>query len=132
MADEEVHVLAGQKCPMCGKKTLALTEAETEVPFFGKVLLFSMSCEECKYHKSDVESMEQHEPSRWTFEIDNEKDMHIRVVKSAEATVKIPHMITIESGPSSNGYVTNIEGVLNRVKKMIETVRDQEEDEEAR
>src|SRR3989338_7794159 len=132
MANEEVHVLAGQQCPMCNKKTLTLTESETEIPFFGKVFLFSMSCEECKYHKADVESAEQHEPCRWAFEIENEQDMHIRVVKSAEATVKIPHMVSIESGPASNGYVTNIEGVLSRVKKILETTRDQEEELEAK
>ncbi|PIN68007.1 hypothetical protein COV94_06280, partial [Candidatus Woesearchaeota archaeon CG11_big_fil_rev_8_21_14_0_20_57_5] len=35
-------------------------------------------------------------------------------------------------GPSSNGYVTNIEGILNRVRRMIETARDTEEDDAIR
>ena len=132
MADEPIHVLAGQPCPMCNEKSLTLTESETEIAFFGKVYLFSMSCEACKYHKADLEAAEQHEPCKWTFDVENEKDMHVRVVKSAEATIEIPHIMTIESGPASNGYITNIEGVLNRVKKMLETTRDQEEELDAK
>lgn len=132
MADQEMHVLAGQQCPMCNKKALTLTESETEVPFFGKVFLFSMTCDECKYHKADIECAQNQEPCKWTFDIENEKDLNVRIVKSAEATVKIPHMMSIESGPGSNGYVTNIEGILNRVKKVLETTRDQEEDNDAK
>ena len=128
MSEPPIHVLPGQECPACKEKNLTLTESETDIAFFGKVFLFSMSCDSCKYHKADLEAAEQHEPSKWTFEIENEQDLKVRVVKSAEATVKIPHIMSIESGPASNGYVTNIEGILNRVKKMLETTRDQEED----
>ena len=55
--------------------------------------------------------------------------MKVRLVKSAEATVKIPHITTITPGPASQGFVTNIEGVLNRVKYQIETARDTAEDD---
>ena len=123
-----------QPCPLCHEKTLILTERETEVPYFGKVYLFSMSCsnKECNYHKADVECAEQRDPVKYSFEVSSEDDLKVRVVRSGEATVKIPHVITIEPGPSSNGYVTNIEGILNRVKKSIEIARDSEEDEDAR
>ena len=58
--------------------------------------------------------------------------MKVRVVKSSGATVKIPHMISMESGPGSEGYITNIEGILNRFKKIIEDARDNEEDHAAK
>jgi len=119
-----------QPCPLCHQKTLILTERETEVPYFGKVDLFSMTCNNCKYHKADVEAIEQKEPSRYEFEISNEEDMKVRVVKSSEASVKLPHLATITPGPASQGYVTNIEGILNRIKYQIETARDTAEDEE--
>lgn len=117
-------VLEGQPCPMCHKKTLALTEAETEVPFFGKMFVFSMSCSNCKYHKADVEAAEKHDPAKWTVEVSGEADMKIRVVKSSTANVKIPFVTTIEAGAGSNGYITNVEGILNRVKKILEDIRD--------
>ena len=119
-------------CPMCRQKTLVLTEDEMEVPYFGKMALFSMTCSNCKYHKADIESLEKKEPCKFTFEIEKEDDMKVRVVKSSEATVKIPHITTIEPGAASNGYITNIEGVLNRVKNSIEIAKNDEEDEEVK
>ena len=118
-----------QTCPLCGQNTLILTERETEVPYFGNVYLFSMTCNGCKYHKADVESMEHKEPVKYEFEISSEEDMKVRVVKSSEAIVKLPHLATITPGPASQGYVTNIEGILNRVKYQIETAKEAEEDE---
>ncbi len=119
-----------QPCPLCHEKTLILTERETEVPYFGKVYLFSMTCNNCKYHKADVEATEQKEPVKYEFEISSEDDMKVRVVKSSEATVKLPHLASITPGPASQGYVTNIEGILNRVKYQIETAKEMEEDDE--
>ena len=119
-----------QPCPLCNEKTLILTERETEVPYFGKVYLFSMTCNNCKYHKADVEATEQKEPIRYEFEISSEEDMKVRVVKSSEATVKLPHLATITPGPASQGYVTNIEGILSRVKYQTESLKEAAEDDE--
>ena len=126
MADE----LKGEECPVCRKKTLILNEREEEIPYFGKTLLFSMTCAGCRFHKADIESVEKKEPCKYTFEISKEEDMKVRVVKSSEATVKIPHISEIIPGPASQGFVTNIEGLLNRVKYQIETLRDTAEDDE--
>ena len=121
-----------QPCPLCSQKTLILTEREIEVPYFGKVYLFSMTCNNCKYHKADVEAIEQKEPVKYEFEISSEEDMKVRVVKSSEAIVKLPHLAEITPGPASQGYVTNIEGILNRVKYQIEAAKEMEEDETAK
>ena len=120
--------LKGQPCPMCNQKTLTLMEEEREIPYFGKCHLFSMSCSNCKFHKADVETEEKRDPSKYTIDIDSEKDMQIRIIKSADATIKIPHMIAMEPGTSSNGFISNVEGVLNRFKGIIESMRDNEED----
>lgn len=132
--DEQPQLLTEQECAFCHKNTLALAEKETEVPYFGKLFIFSMSCSnpECKYFKADVECVEPKEPCRYTFEISSEEDMKVRVVRSSAATIKIPHITTITPGPASNGYVTNIEGVLSRVKTQIEHLKNDEEDEEAK
>ena len=122
----------GEVCPICNNKTLTLMEEEMEVPYFGKCYLFSMSCSSCKFHKADVEAEERKDPIKYTFDIESEKDMNIRIVKSSEATVKIPHMISMEPGTGSDGFITNIEGLLNRFKKIIEDLRDTEEDPSAK
>jgi zinc finger protein ZPR1 len=129
MADEKPpEIVKGQPCPICNQKTLTLMEDEREIPFFGKCFLFSMTCSNCHYHKADIESTENHPPSKYTLEISSEEDMNIRVVKSAQATIKIPHMISMEGGENSNGFISNVEGILNRMKKVLEFSRDNEED----
>ena len=130
MPEEEVKEQDFEPCPLCHEKSLILTEREVEVPYFGKIFLFSMTCNNCKYHKADIEATEKKEPVKYEFEISSEKDMKVRIVKSSEATVKLPHIATITPGPASQGYVTNIEGVLNRVKYQIESAKEMEEDEE--
>ncbi len=123
--------LEGQVCPVCRKKTLSLIEAEDNIPYFGKIYIFSMSCSNCKYKKADVEAAEKKEACKYSIEINSEKDMNIKVVKSSTATVKLPHIMTIEPGPGSEGYITNIEGLLNRVKNAIQIAIGAEEDKDA-
>jgi len=126
----KTNQLKGQPCPFCNTKNLTLTETEQDVPFFGKVYLFSMDCSNCKYHKSDIEAAEVHEPAKYTIDVNSKEDLNIRVVKSSEAVVKIPHVGSIEPGPASNGYITNIEGLLNKFKEQIENLKENADDEE--
>jgi zinc finger protein len=124
--------LEQQPCPLCNEKSLILTEREVEVPYFGKVFLFSMTCNSCKYHKSDVEITQKNDPVKLEFDITSEEDMKVRIVKSADATVKLPNLATISPGPAAQGYVSNIEGILNRVKYQTESARDFAEDDSDR
>ncbi|HDP74115.1 MAG TPA: ZPR1 zinc finger domain-containing protein [Candidatus Woesearchaeota archaeon] len=127
----EIETLENQKCPMCGQNTLTLLESEREIPYFKKVFLFSMSCSSCHYHSSDVEVADAGEPLKFTFEVQDEKDLNVRVIKSSEAVVKVGRIATIEPGIASNGYITNIEGLLSRVKSQLEFAAESEEDEDA-
>jgi len=120
--------LKGQECPICHKKTLTLREEEMDIPHFGKVFIFSMICDECGYRKADVEPAEEGEPAKYTLEVDSDKDMSIKIIKAGDATVKIPYITTIEPGPAGEGYITNVEGLLNRVKDAIEAAAEAEED----
>ncbi len=125
---EEISELTGQPCPFCHTDNLTLTEKNMEVPHFGKVAVFGMTCSNCKFHKGDVEVLERNEPAKYTIDVSGEEDMKIRIVKSSEATIKIPHITTVTPGPASQGFVTNVEGIFNRVRREIENLRDSEED----
>ena len=129
MADQ-IDTLAGQECPICMKKTLTLTETTSEAPYFGKLFIFSMHCSSCHYYKSDVEAAEKKEPAKYTFEVQSKEDLSVRVVRSSEGLIKIPHVGSLEPGVSAEGFVTNIEGLITRFKKQIETLRDTAEEEE--
>ena len=120
--------IVGQLCQFCGKKELKLKEDEVEIPYFGLVYVLSMSCGACGYKKSDVEPAEHKEPSKYTFEVTSEDDLNVKIVKSSEAKVKIPHVITIDPGPATSGYITNVEGLLERVKNVIQATAESEDD----
>ncbi len=124
--------ITNQPCPFCEEKKATLREEEVEIPYFGRVFVFSIECAGCGARNSDVEPAEKKEPCRYTLELNSEEDLNIRIVKSGDATVKIPRIITIEPGPAANGYVTNIEGLLERVKTAIQTSIENDDDEDAK
>src|SRR3989338_5029448 len=98
--------LSEQLCPFCHNKTLVLREDLIDIPYFGKTFVFSMTCQDsdCNYFKADVEAAE-----------------------------KIPQLrMSVTPGPASNGYVSNIEGILNRFKKILEDERDLSDDDTTR
>ena len=107
--------ILNQECPVCHKKTLRLIDKEYNVPYFGKISLFTMICDNCGFSKSDVESLEKKEAVRYELLIENEKDLNTKVVKSSSAKIIVPRILSIEPGIASQGYITTIEGVLNRV-----------------
>jgi zinc finger protein len=127
---KDMEIIENEKCPICGANTLTLTEMERDIPFFGPVAIFSMDCETCHYHKADIEALEEREPAKFVLEVSSEEDLKIRIVKSSFATVKIAHVGSIEPGEAANGYVTNVEGVLNRMKRQVEHLKEASEDAE--
>ncbi len=128
-----MEILDQQNCPVCSQKTLTLKQDEMEIPNFGKVFIFSMTCSSCLYHQSDIESLEEKEPIRCTLEISSEQDMKIKVIKSSFATVKIPQLkMSVTPGPASEGYISNVEGVINKFKDVIESEKETTEDEDVR
>ncbi len=125
--------LKNQECPICHKKTLNLREEEKDIPHFGKVFLFSMNCSSCKYNVSDVESAEVRDPVKITFDINNEKDLNVKVIKSSSASVRIPNLrMDVRPGPASIGFISNIEGLINRFEEIIKKQKEDTEDNDAR
>ena len=125
--NEKMDILDKQPCPMCHNKTLVLREMDRDIPFFGKCFIFSMDCGSCDYHMADVEVESDGKPVKYSLDVESEEDLKIRIVKSSKAKIKIPRLIEITPGPISNGYVTNVEGILNRVKNVLEGQRNDED-----
>jgi zinc finger protein len=77
-----------------------------------------------------VISLEQKEPAKHILII-NKDTLKSRVVKSQSATVSIPELgLKVEPGPKSQGYVSNVEGVVIRfeggVKQALTVFTDPE------
>ena len=120
-------------CPMCNNKSLTLIEDEQDIPYFGKVFIFSMNCSSCGYRVSDVEASDPKEPCKIEFNVENSKDLSVRVVRSSEASIKIPGLkMSMDPGVGAEGFVSNIEGILQRFKKILETERDAADEDDVR
>ena len=119
-------------CPACSVEGKAKSiMKELEIPHFGKVLETSIQCPECGFKHSDIIALEQNDPAKYVLEI-NENTLTVRVVRSQSATVMIPEIgVKVEPGPKSEGYVTNVEGILNRFEDAVEKALNMFEDEES-
>lgn len=108
------------KCPACSVEGKAKSiMKELEIPHFGKVLETTIQCPECGFKHSDIIALEQNDPAKYVLEI-NKNTLTVRVVRSQSATVSIPELgVKVEPGPKSEGYVTNVEGILNRFEDAV-------------
>jgi zinc finger protein len=107
-------------CPICGKKNCLLITSKTDkIPYFGEVMETTLLCQECGYKHSDSICLEVKEPIRFSLPLTHD-NLNVRIVKSQSSTVTIPELgLKVEPGPKSQGYVSNIEGVLERFENAV-------------
>lgn len=135
MNDENINEMI-IKCPACGVEGVAKSiMKEIEIPHFGNVMETTIQCPSCGFRHSDIIALEQNDPAKYVLEI-NKNNLSVRVVRSQSATVIIPEIgVKVEPGPKSEGYVTNVEGVLTRfesaVKKALNLFDDAESQKNA-
>jgi len=107
-------------CPVCGRKSLEIREIPYDVPGFGKTLIITMYCPSCGLRHRDVLCLEFGEPKRYEFVVERPEDLKVRVIRSSSATIRIPELgVLIEPGPASEGFISNIEGILDRVEGVV-------------
>jgi len=118
-------------CPSCNRKSLRVNNTIISIPYFGEVLDFTILCSNCGYRKADIMPIEIKEPSRYSLNVKSACDASIRIVKSSTCTIRIPELgVTVEPGPISEGYISNVEGLLSRISKVIGMGMKMGEDEE--
>lgn len=119
-------------CPVCQQPKCmdALTRTE-KIPYFGEIMESVLLCNSCGYRHTDVICLEQKDPVRYSLKVKKDR-LSARVVKSQSATVSIPELgLKVEPGPKSLGYVSNIEGVLERFQGAVKTAMNLIDDEES-
>ena len=131
MNNEELTTMIIQ-CPACSVEGKAKSfMKELDIPHFGKVLETSIQCPVCGFKHSDIIALEQNDPAKYVLEI-NKNTLTVRVVRSQSATVSIPEIgVKVEPGPKSEGYVTNVEGMLNRFEDAVKKALNLFDDEES-
>lgn len=120
MASSETNIIPGIRCPFCDSENIITSQTEYNVDNFGTALFNVTKCPNCGYRHSDVLSLEAREPTLIQARIDSPADLDIKVIKSGTATIRIPEFgATITPGPNSEGFITNVEGVLAKVEDAL-------------
>jgi len=112
-------------CPICAVEgQLAMVTNVDEIPYFGEHTQVTVLCHACGWRQTDFIPAEGKKAGAWSLVLDDSQKLRSRVVRSSSCTVKIPELdLEVMPGTNSTGYVSNIEGVLNRFVDIINMVR---------
>lgn len=106
-------------CPICNAEIVFDWETK-DIPHFGEAMIIAGVCENCGFKISDTILLSQGEPVRYTITIEEPEDLNARVIRSTSGTIRIPELgIDVEPGPASEAYISNVEGVLQKVKGIV-------------
>lgn len=109
-------------CPIC-QCHLEMRSHQDNIPYFGDVLEISSVCT-CGYKYAETLILSQRDPMRHTIKVCSEGHMCTRVIRSTSGTMHIPEWgIDIEPGPASEAYISNVEGVLDRIESAVSMAR---------
>ncbi|HUL62538.1 MAG TPA: ZPR1 zinc finger domain-containing protein [Methanocella sp.] len=126
----DVSAAAGTiHCPVC-HCALELRWHQDDIPYFGEVMEISTVCA-CGFRYADTLILGQKEPTRHSLKVATAEHLCTRVIRSTSGTVRIPEWgLDIEPGPASEAYVSNVEGILDRVEGVVAMARKWAEKEE--
>ena len=106
-------------CPICNAEITFDWETK-DIPHFGEAMVIAGVCESCGFRISDTILLNQGEPVRYTITIEDVEDLNARVIRSTSGTIRLPELgIDVEPGPASDAYISNVEGVLQKVKGIV-------------
>lgn len=107
-------------CPLC-QNELIMKWQRDNIPYFGEIMYITAKCQ-CSFRFADTMILSSREPMRYELSVESKEDLDARVIRSTSGTIRIPEMgVTIEPGTVSDSYITNIEGVLQRVQNVLMT-----------
>ena len=79
-------------------------------------------CECCTFRFSDTLILTGKDPVCYSLSVQTLSDLDARVIRSSSGTLIIEELgVIVEPGPISESYVTNIEGVLQRIRSVVES-----------
>ncbi len=118
-------------CPACLGRGLEYAAEPVDLPYLGTSLETMLRCLACGYRHTDFVLTDHKAPMRYSYVITKPDDMMVRVVRSSSGTIRIPELgISIEPGVASEAFVSNLEGILVRVERVLDQLgRDAEDDD---
>ncbi len=112
-------------CPACNKKGFSVEQRIDTIPYLGEVLETFAKCKYCKYKTHDILPLtEKDYPKKHKIKISKQKDLERRVIKGKYCTIKVPEIeLEIDPGPGSESYISNLEGVIDRIIYSLKRIK---------
>jgi zinc finger protein len=115
-----VRTVVPGPCPCCNIEIEYIYQTEN-IPYFSDILIISALCDSCGYKYVDTQLLRDNEPVRFELMVDSPEDLAIRVVRSMSASLEVPEFgVRIDPGPACQGFVSNVEGVLDRIEQIVQ------------
>ena len=120
------------QCPVCESENTKITQKIMDIPHFSQIWLFNLTCPDCRYKHNDFLILDIKEPTRLIYHAENKEDYTTKIVRAANGTISIPQIgAMIEPGPSADGFINNIEGIIRDIQdKAIFLKKNAETEEE--
>ena len=111
-----------QPCPICfSDEGLTMIAHTSEIPYFGEHTQLTILCPSCGWKHTDFIPAEGKKSGAFSLEIEGIEMLSVRIIRSSSCTIKIEELgLEVEPGGATTGYVSNIEGVLNRFQGAVE------------
>ena len=111
-------------CPQClVEDALMMLSMSSEIPYFGEHTQITVICESCGWKHTDFIPSDGEKPGYSSLIVDNPEKCSARVVRSSSCTIRIPDLdLEVSPGGSSSGFVSNIEGVINRFEDAVGSI----------
>jgi zinc finger protein ZPR1 len=91
-----------------------------DMPFFGPTLHTVVDCPACGFKHASSMVLQQHPPAKHTLRFRAPTDLGVRVVRSDSCTYSIPELgFRAEPAEASEAFVSNVQGVLERVRDVL-------------
>ena len=113
-----MNLTTNTPCPVCSVQMQFCWET-VDIPHFGEAMVIAGVCD-CGFRHSDTILLTQKEPVRFTLPVTSIEDLDARVIRSSSGTLRIPELsVDIEPGFASESYISNVEGVLDRIEGVV-------------
>jgi zinc finger protein len=111
-------------CPVCSQSgKVKMISHIDEIPYFGEHTQVTLLCDSCGWRQTDFIPAEGKKAGAWSLVIDAEEKLTARVVRSSSCTVSLPELdIQVNPGSNATGYVSNVEGVMQRFLDIIRMI----------
>ena len=108
-------------CPICHVEgQMAMMTHVDEIPYFGEHTQVTVLCHSCGWRQTDFIPAEGRKPGASSLIVSKPEHIRARVIRSSSCTVRLVELdLEVNPGTASTGYISNVEGVIDRFMDVI-------------